>query len=192
MEDLLKWYFSATSQRNSSVSETRDIFEARAQKIFHSLLNNGFSESDSSLIYSLIGEIGNNCFDHNLGFWSDQPGCYLHFEFDSKGIVVALADRGRGMFASLKRVLPDLNSHQEGIETAFQRVVSGRSPEQRGNGLKFVRQIINGNSARGLIARSGTGALCFGGQKDWIELTKKQLDQLNSVGTLILIRWVHS
>ena len=45
----------------------------------------------------MIGEIGNNCFDHNLGFWKDQPGCYFHDEFDSAGVTVGLADRGRGM-----------------------------------------------------------------------------------------------
>jgi hypothetical protein len=73
MEDLLQWYFAANAQSNPNVSETRDVFEAGAQKIFPSLLKHGFSESDASLIYSMMGEIGNHCFDHNLGLWRDPP-----------------------------------------------------------------------------------------------------------------------
>ena len=136
----------------------------------------------------MIGEIGNNCFDHNLGFWRDQPGCYLNFQVTSNSALIAVADRGRGMYASLKRVLPNLKDEQDAIETAFQKVVSGRFPEQRGNGLKFVRQIINGNKKRGLIAKSGSGEVFFGGLPNFVKAYQNFLG-LPTTGTLIVIRW---
>lgn len=188
MEDLLQWYFAATPQTNRAVSETRDVFEARSQKMFPDLLKNGFGEANAGLIYSIIGEIGNNCFDHNLGMWRDQPGCYFQYIFDDQGVSIALADRGRGMFSSLKRVLPQLTDDQDAVETAFQKIVSGRSPEQRGNGLKFVRQIINGNPKRALVAQSGSGQVFFGGDNSFIKFSQNILGQ-GSTGTVLLIRW---
>ncbi len=191
MQALLEWHFSTKPQTdNAEVSGTRDVFEARSQKVFSALLKHGFTESDASLVYSIIGELGNNSFDHNLGFWRDQPGCYFSFEFDASGVTLGLADRGRGIFNSLKRVLPELQSDQEAIEIAFQRVISGRAPEQRGNGLKFVRAIINGNPKRGLVARSGTGLLACGGHASWIATTSNSLFSEPTVGgTIALIRW---
>ena len=46
---------------------------------------------------------------------------------------------------------------------AFERMISGRYPERRGNGLKFVRDVINSHSDRGLVSVSGRGMLAFGG-----------------------------
>lgn len=45
----------------------------------------------------------------------------------------------------------------EAIETAFTKRVSGRSPEQRGNGLKFVTETIQQNNWH-LYFHSGTGS----------------------------------
>ena len=115
MENLLQWYFAATPQSNKAKSETRDVLEARAQMILPDHLKNGFTEAHASLIYSILGEIGNNCFDNNLGLWRDQPGCHFHYKVDDQGVVFFLADRGRGMFSSLKRVLPELASEQDAI-----------------------------------------------------------------------------
>jgi len=193
MEDLFTWYSELTPRVNPNVSETRDVFDARAQKMIPVLLKNKFSIEDARLIYSIIGEIGNNAYDHNLGLWKDQPGCFLFYDLDETGLTVVLADRGRGMFSSLKRVIPDLVDDQEAIETAFQKVISGRSPEQRGNGLKFVRQIINGNSGRALIARSDSGIVSFGGNRQFIEdFTARIKAFTHPVGTLILVRWDRS
>jgi hypothetical protein len=193
MEDLLQWYFAAQTQSNPAVSETRDVFEARSQKIFPALLKHGFNISDASLIYSMIGEIGNNSFDHNLGLWVGQPGCYFAFEVDQAEVTIGLADHGRGIFSSLKRVVPALASEQEAIETAFEKVISGRAPEQRGNGLKFVRQIINGNSSRALVSRSGSGIITLGGNDTFIkEMISDVTYPKPPAGMLTLIRWVQS
>ena len=48
-------------------------------------------------------------------------------------------------------------------------MVSGRSTEQRGNGLKFVRQIINENIKQALIAQSGSSELFFEGNSSFIK-----------------------
>jgi len=42
--------------------------------------------------------------------------------------------------------VPELSTDEEAVRTAFTKVVSGRAPESRGNGLKFVRK-NNGTDA---------------------------------------------
>ncbi|MCK5080869.1 MAG: MerR family DNA-binding transcriptional regulator [Candidatus Moranbacteria bacterium] len=92
------------------------------------------------LITSIAGEIGNNSFDHNLGKWADIPGIF--FGYDEVKKLVVLADRGQGVLETLKRVRKKLSSDEEALEVAFTEIVSGRSPEARGNGLKFVREVV--------------------------------------------------
>ena len=45
----------------------------------------------------------------------------------------------------------------EAVETAFTKRISGRSPEQRGNGLKFVSEKIQDNNWH-LYFQSGSGS----------------------------------
>ncbi len=122
--------------------KTRDIFQARLET-FESKLANTVPLATVSLITAAAGEIGNNSFDHNLGNWPDIPGIF--FAFSLRARLVALADRGLGILATLKRVRPDLSNSQEALNVAFTETVSGRYPETRGNGLKFVRKIITEN-----------------------------------------------
>ncbi len=96
-----------------------------------------------SLVTAIAGEIGNNSFDHNLGNWADIPGIFFSYSLRSKYVV--LADRGQGILATLKRVRPELTSADEALKVAFTETISGRYPEFRGNGLKFVRSIIIDN-----------------------------------------------
>lgn len=93
-----------------------------------------------SLIVGVTAEIGNNSFDHNLGNWPDISGIFFGYDLNKRKI--ALADRGRGVLTTLKNVRPELNDHQEALKVAFTEVVTGRAPENRGNGLKFVSGII--------------------------------------------------
>ena len=46
---------------------------------------------------------------------------------------------------TLKKVKPELNNHLGALKTAFTEIISGRSPESRGNGLKYVREVITNN-----------------------------------------------
>lgn len=109
-----------------------------------------------SFIVAIAGEIGNNSFDHNLGNWPDTPGVFFGYDINKRNIV--LADRGLGILATLKRVKPDLKTNSQALEVAFTEIISGRAPENRGNGLKFVRKIVSENSV-GLIFRTGDAEL---------------------------------
>src|SRR3972149_11545855 len=93
-----------------------------------------------SLIVAVVGEIGNNSFDHNLGNWPDITGIY--FSYDLGNRVIVLADRGQGILATLRRVRPALTNDGDALKVAFTETISGRFPEARGNGLKFVKSII--------------------------------------------------
>ena len=119
---------------------TRDMFEARLRRLDLDLLTIKNLGGKSSLISSSAGEIGNNSFDHNLGRWHDVPGIYFGYDILKRKIV--LADRGQGIWQTLRRVRPDISSHVEALKVAFTEIVTGRAPEHRGNGLKYVRRNV--------------------------------------------------
>lgn len=122
--------------------KTRDIFQARLER-FQSELLKDVRNASSSLISAIAGEIGNNSFDHNLGNWPDILGIFFSYSLAEKKII--LADRGLGILFTLRKVRPNLNSHKDALKVAFTETVSGRAPESRGNGLKFVRNIVTQN-----------------------------------------------
>ena len=118
---------------------TRDMFQVRLVKL-QTVLQGKVSESAVSLLCAVAGEIGNNSFDHNIGNWSDVTGVYFSYNLRNRNIV--LADRGLGILKTLKRVKPELGNAGEALKVAFTETISGRFPEARGNGLKFVRSVI--------------------------------------------------
>lgn len=97
-------------------------------------------KNDFSFISSMVGEIGNNSFDHNLGSWPDIRGIFFAYDLNKRQI--ALADRGQGVLTTLKRARPTLMNDSEALLTAFTEKISGRAPENRGNGLKYVKKVI--------------------------------------------------
>ena len=122
---------------------TRDIFQARLGKMINSLLSaKKIKEEDVYIIAAIAGEIGNNSFDHNLGSWPDIMGVFFGHELADGILKIALADRGQGLKATLKRVKPEIKNDEEALFTAFNERISGRAPEPRGNGLKFVNENI--------------------------------------------------
>ncbi len=163
--DSFTWATQAKGAgQQESVSQTRDVFRARLDRFYKDLANAEWSEEDCALLTAAIGEIGNNCFDHNLGQWHDDPGCWFEWKFIEKSsrCLIVVADRGQGIFSSLSRMDRDIKTDQDAVNVAFSKILSGRSPEKRGNGLKFVRQIVNGNSKRGLLFLSGKGRMVLG------------------------------
>lgn len=122
--------------------------------------------ADCSLIGAVAGELGNNAFDHNIGHWSDSVGCALAYGRAGGQRWFVVADRGRGVLASLKKVRPGLENDQAALDVAFTERITSRSPELRGNGLKFVRSTINTLSDAGLFYQSGSGVLTFGRSGD--------------------------
>jgi len=122
--------------------KTRVIFQARLDS-FESKLSHIAPLTTVSLITAVAGEIGNNSFDHNLGNWPDIPGIF--FAYSMRNRIIALADRGLGVLTTLKRVRPSLTNSEDALKVAFTETLSGRYPESRGNGLKFVRFVITDN-----------------------------------------------
>lgn len=139
-----KWAFSNFGYEPEAehFCKTRDIFQARLEHLQSDLIKQ-IDPNFASLVSAITGEIGNNSFDHNLGNWPDTLGVYFAYSLSQKKIV--LADRGLGILSTLKKTLPDLNNHKEALKIAFTEIVSGRSPESRGNGLKFVRNVVTQN-----------------------------------------------
>ena len=99
--------------------ETRDVFEARNDKTPEMLIRGAFDENVAYLIYSMLGELGNNSFDHNLGNWPDVKGVFFSVEYDGEKGVAVIADRGLGVLSTLKKVAPNLANDQEAVELAF-------------------------------------------------------------------------
>lgn len=154
----IQWVTATTSQivPDEWYSPTRDIFQARLQTF---LSRGQKSVGDTAyLLTAIVGEIGNNSFDHNLGQWPDVPGIFFADDINKK--VVALVDRGQGIRQTISRVMPKIITDEEALMVAFTQVVSGRSPERRGNGLKFVAQIIK-QHRWSLTFQSGNAELMY-------------------------------
>jgi hypothetical protein len=115
-------------------------FQARLSRLEMAMQKIPELEKDFSFISSVVGEIGNNSFDHNLGSWPDIRGIFFAYDLNKKQIV--LADRGQGILTTLKRVRPDLTNDSEALLMAFTEKISGRAPENRGNGLKYVKKVL--------------------------------------------------
>lgn len=123
--------------------ETNDVFSARLQSLSQQFERMPELNEIFPLIVAIVGEIGNNSYNHNIGNWPDLPGVFFAYDFSQRQIV--LADRGRGVLKTLKRVVPNLKTDEEALEIAFTKYISGRAPEDRGNGLKFVRDVVLAN-----------------------------------------------
>jgi len=119
------------------------------------------------LIVAIAGEIGNNSFDHNLGNWPDTPGIFFGYDIYKRTIV--LADRGLGILTTLKRVKPELMNDEKALEVAFTEILSGRAPENRGNGLKFVRKIVSENPIA-LLFQTGNAELILKKDSDTLDI----------------------
>jgi DNA-binding transcriptional MerR regulator len=146
IEDLAKEWATnkdPTSIPASFYCETNDVFSARLQSLNTQLERKPELKEIFPLIIAIVGEIGNNSYNHNIGNWPDAPGTFFAYNLDKRQIV--LADRGRGILKTLQRVVKTLKTDKEAIKIAFTKYISGRAPENRGNGLKFVRDIISAN-----------------------------------------------
>ncbi|OGJ96149.1 MAG: hypothetical protein A2487_01530 [Candidatus Raymondbacteria bacterium RifOxyC12_full_50_8] len=139
------WVLGATPAPLPSTlhCETSDIFNARLTLFGHEIGSLPYLKDIFPLVVAIAGEIGNNSYNHNLGNWPDMPGAFFGYNL-SEGLVM-LADRGQGVYATLKRVLPDLKDDKDALYVAFTQHVSGRAPENRGNGLKFVKDVVLAN-----------------------------------------------
>lgn len=132
------------------------VLQARLKKMEDKLEVASGLENLFPLIVAIAGEIGNNSFDHNLGNWPDVAGIFFGYDIVRREIV--LADRGQGIFKTLQRIKRDLSSDEDALQVAFTEIISGRAPEARGNGLKFVKNVVVENDFT-LFFQSGSAKL---------------------------------
>ena len=171
--------------------DTRDVFEGRLAKLASSAQREAtFSADESYLLAAVVGEIGNNCFDHNIGHWKYEPGLHFVPFITKRSVSIVIADRGRGVYQSLSSIYKDIKDPQSALEAAFQKRISGRFPERRGNGLKFVRQVINGDKQRGIWCQSSGASVTYG---KLAELARSNCNPQEDVsrcgGTITFIVW---
>ncbi len=148
--------------------EFRDAFEARlASKVRRVFRHFGLGELDEALATSLVGELGNNVFDHNDGSWpTSVRGAIILAQHNPalRRIEVAVADPGIGFRGSLRAHDPTVSSDVEAIKLGLSGV-TGRIGETRGNGLQVIQNwtinkfdgIIRIQSGNGLVIVDGKG-----------------------------------
>jgi len=90
-----------------------------------------------------------------------------------------------GVLGTLSRVRPELKNHTDALRVAFTEIISGRDPEKRGNGLKFVREVISGNPMS-LFFRSGDAELQLQEGESELSITRAQV---NTRGCLAVIKF---
>lgn len=148
---------------------TSDRFKTRLEKMAHEIDAHPSWQKFGSLISSAAGEIGNNSFDHNLGNWPDIAGVFFAYDLGKRTIV--LADRGVGVLTTLRLVRPKLKTDADALHTAFTEIVTSRTAEHRGNGLKYVTEALI-NAGADLVFRSGDAMLEIGRGKSGLKITK--------------------
>lgn len=173
IERAFQWVERSDGQnflRKEEHAPMRDIFGMRLER-----MNQEIKKSETfekyPLLVAIAGELGNNAYDHNLGAWRDEPGVY--FSYDSKKRFFVIADRGQGVLATLRDIKPNLHDDCEALKVAFTEIISGRSPEHRGNGLKFVEREVQNHKDFRLYFYSGKGRYAIQGGKSSCRIQEK-------------------
>jgi hypothetical protein len=142
----------------------RDEFTARLESKIRAMFRNfGMVEEDEQRATALVGELGNNVFDHNEGSWpTDVRGAIIIAQNYPRlrEIAVAIADPGVGFLGSLKPAHPALMSDIEAIKLGLQGV-TGRVGEKRGNGLITVQNWTINRFSGSLRIHSGEGLIAI-------------------------------
>lgn len=159
------------------------VFQARLSRMENELGKIKELNAIFPLITAVAGEIGNNSFDHNLGNWPDIPGIFFAYDLNKK--IIVLVDRGQGILATLKKVEPKLANHRDALYMAFTKIISARAPESRGNGLKFVKEVVMSNKIN-LFFQTGDARLEIKNQNSKLDIKKANI---NFRGCLVLIKF---
>ena len=162
-----KWSFSSSAEFVLPRFYCPDayVFKGRLNKLETALQDDQALKDDFSLITSSIGEMGNNSFDHNIGKWPNVLGIFFGYSLAERKIIIS--DRGQGVLATLRRARPSLANDQEALLAAFTEIISGRAPESRGNGLKYVKKMVQKIGLR-LEFHSGKNIVEINGNKELI------------------------
>jgi hypothetical protein len=136
-----------------------DEFSGRLGHFEKTFKNFGLNDEDAKRALVIVGELGNNVFDHNIGSWpTNFNGAIILAQNypEMKRIEVIVSDAGVGFLGSLKNAFPDLNEDIQAIQKGLEGN-SGRIGESRGNGLKLVQKWTIKNFHGILLIRSGAG-----------------------------------
>jgi hypothetical protein len=164
--------------------QSRDQSSSRLSSWMKYLNSLGLSFDKAAILIAIIGEITNNCFDHNLGQWNEVPGCLVSFKIENNLLIITIADRGQGIINSLERALNKKNSPAEILKKAFEERISGRAPEKRGNGLKFVSNHLQ-SSNNSLLCCSQQSIYSIGHPRTKLNPSEFPKD----FGTVVCIEW---
>jgi len=167
-----EWAFAGSDLPAEYYCQNSAVFQARLSKMEGAILDAEKNDDFVPLIVAVAGEIGNNSFDHNLGNWPDAAGVFFGYDVNKKEVV--LADRGVGILKTLHRVRSDLDNSQAALIVAFTEVVTGRAPEKRGNGLKFVLSTVT-NYPINLFFQGGDAELRIQDEDTEFRVTKSQI-----------------
>jgi hypothetical protein len=140
----------------------RDEFNARlSSRVRRMFRNFGMSDPDEQRATALVGELGNNVFDHNEGVWPTSIGGAIVVAQNyprKQHIDITVADPGIGFLGSLAVRDPNLVDDVAAIRLGLSGV-TGRVGEARGNGLRIVQDwtinkfhgIVRVHSGAGLV-----------------------------------------
>lgn len=169
-------------KRNLNVQEInhckmRDEFDAHLSHFTLMFTNFGMNIEEAQLATALVGELGNNVFDHNLGNWpTDISGAIIAGQNYPKlnRLEIVVADPGIGFKKSLIVKKPDLQSETQAIELGLQGV-SGRIGERRGNGLKLIKDWTLNKFSGILRIQSGDGLVIVDQKEIKRQIVQKML-----------------
>jgi len=132
-------------------------WHGRFEKFVPYVRAEGVVDTNLPLVASVLGEVGDNCFAHNVAAWPDLMGCWFEWSVNIpvREIRWVVADRGRGILSSLAAVRPELQRHRDALRVAFTEQISGRQPEDRGRGLKVALLALAQLTAGTFALRSG-------------------------------------
>jgi sensor histidine kinase regulating citrate/malate metabolism len=187
-DELINYFLNGSIPHSEQIvySANRGESAARLPVFLKFASESGLNSDNAALIVSSIGELTNNSFDHNLGFWKDHPGCCVSWSKENDTLTFGVADRGRGIVSSLQEVLGVEIDSQSILQKAFETIVTGRAPEKRGNGLKYVRKAI--------LQSSQNSLKCFSNNCTY-QINNTKLPVPTSLyssfdnGTLIFFQW---
>lgn len=137
----------------------QDEFNAKLENFLRMFTDYGFSVSNAHRATALVGELGNNVFDHNSGNWpTDISGCIIASQNypERELIKIAVGDPGIGFKQSLKAAFPNLPNDMAAIKKGLAGF-TGRVGEDRGNGLKLIQEWTLNNFSGNVIIQSGKG-----------------------------------